>query len=284
MSKTFRNTIALAAVLAILFLAFAASNFFADRQESFPEFSNVEKISIAQAGQEFSIENVDASSWVVNLPDGKRKPAEKQKVEDLIAQIKRTQILEQVSNNGENQGKFYGLGESERITVAVKDERGETSFQVGKSKFPGAFLAFQNESTFLASENLRSTFAGNANSFREKNVLHFDSEKVDRVVVELAKGEKLEFSKGEENWESEQVNDFLQKLQDVQTIGFFPASETKGQILAKLTLSGSGESLLEITVEKQEEEFFLQDAQVQDEIFKISETSANLIIRQKTEN
>ena len=187
-----------------------------------------------------------AEQWMMSAPY--RVAANETMIQGLLEAVGNTRIMEIVEKHPDNLSE-YGLGEDQRMTVAVEFEDGTAqTFRIG-ARLPlnQIYVYFQREgdpSIFRAWEGLRLILEKDAAVLDQGRPVQFNS--ADVVSLDLTGGDRsLHLEKREKNWlitrplqraaASQAVQSYLELIRSLTSSGVYPAGE-----ISEKKLSDSG--------------------------------------------
>ncbi|HUO34211.1 MAG TPA: DUF4340 domain-containing protein [Candidatus Acidoferrum sp.] len=163
------------------------------------ESEDVASFDLKNATGEISAKKGD-KGWMLTKPE--EKPADAENVSSLLAEVSTSKMQSIVSEKPENLGK-YGLT-SPSITFVTKDDKGnEQSLLIGKKDGDTYFARdLSRPMIFRINNDLYLKLAENFGSLRDKTVLRFSQDDVDRAEVKNTYGDVTIYRKtpGKAEW------------------------------------------------------------------------------------
>ena len=238
-----------------------------------PEISEIEfsraaqKISLKKSGENWTVENSE-----------KTKSAKKSEVENLLTKLQNLKIESLVSRNAENQKKFYGFSDEQKLAVKMtaKNLPEKFEFFLGSTDPSGKnYFTFGDESTFVLMENLATNFRFDLNFWRTKKVFEIPTE-IEKVAISAA---DLNFKKNE-NWD-EKVDKFLSDAREILVKDFLPPPENLAdfglQTPANEIIFTGADGEISISIGEKDEKFYAQISGEPGEVFEIAENAAKIL-------
>ena len=163
------------------------------------ESENITSFDLKNATGEIAAKK-ESKGWTLTKPED--KPADADNISSLLAEVSTSKMQSIASEKPENLGK-YGLA-SPPILLTTTDDKGAVQTLVVGKKDGDTFFArdLSRPMIFTINNDLYLKLAENFNSFRDKTILHFSADDINRADVVNSTGEIAIYRKepGKEDW------------------------------------------------------------------------------------
>jgi ribosomal protein L12E/L44/L45/RPP1/RPP2 len=146
--------------------------------------NQVKRVEVQHGDQLIAVESQGEQGWKMVTP--LEAKADKTKIADLISAINGAKIKEFIEETPQDLGK-YGLNPARwRLTFLVGDDRAEKSLLIGEEDTAKGGLNAKRgaaDNVFLVETKLTEKLPKEASDWRDRKLLAFEREKVDRVEI-----------------------------------------------------------------------------------------------------
>jgi hypothetical protein len=175
---------------------------FRDRKLTDLSATQIKKVAVKRGADELELEKKD-QHWAIVKP--LRARGDDSKIGDLVSQATTARIESFVSDSANLAA--YGLQEPRgSVTLFTEGSGQPVVLQIGaspkeeKDKEKAYAKLSTRDSVVLLSKPVAQLLETKPNDLRDKNLVRFESDIVDRITIELAGGEKIVLARSGENW------------------------------------------------------------------------------------
>lgn len=236
-------------IILILIIIFLSAILYIDKRNkihyklpSIPKINKnqINKIVIRKGKQNPIILTKKDNVWIIN--NNQKYKVDRKKIDYLLNDISNLKLVSLVSKG--NNYERYLLDRENKINISIWEKQNKIfAFSIGKvsPNYTSTYIKLENiPAIYLAQGNLKSTFDTDVEDLRDKHVLVFNVNDINKIKINF-KGENLILTKKNNQWTSDKkvnnkIVDLIQQLQTMECESFLQETKSTGQKYIEIEL------------------------------------------------
>jgi len=227
-------------IILILIIIFLIAILYIDKRNkihyklpSIPKINKnqINKIVIRKGKQNPIILTKKDNVWIIN--NNQKYKVDRKKIDYILNDISNLKLVSLVSKG--NNYERYLLDRENKINISIWEKQSKIfAFSIGKlsPNYTSTYITLENKpAIYLAQGNLKTTFDTDIEDLRDKHVLVFNVNDINKIKINF-KGENLILTKKNNQWTSDKkvnnkIVDLIQQLQTMECESFLQETKIK---------------------------------------------------------